>query len=51
LLEINPVVRDELVSIKYMICLVLVLSPLEVLVRSDIWYGGEDFCKALLGCQ
>src|SRR5215510_13415199 len=37
-----------LVSIKYMICLVLILSPLEVLVFSDIWHGGQDFGKALL---
>jgi hypothetical protein len=34
-----------------LICLVCVLSPLEVLVLSDIWHGGQDFCKALLGCQ
>src|SRR5712691_2741865 len=40
-----------LVSIKYMICLVCVLSPLEVLVLSDIRHGGQDFRKALLGCQ
>ena len=29
-----------LVSIKYTICLVCVLSPLEVLVLSNIWHGG-----------
>src|SRR5215831_1556869 len=40
-----------LVSTKYMICLVLVLSPLEVLVLSDIWHGGQNFRKALPGWQ
>jgi hypothetical protein len=25
--------------------------PLKVLVLSDIWHGGQDFGKALLGCQ
>ena len=40
-----------LVSIKYMIGLVFVLSALEVLVLSDIWHGGQDFREALLGRQ